>query len=554
MAHEYKCCGVHFSYLPHCTPSKIMCKGEMKILLCATILCYNKHNDIYMKAGKLSFLSLVFAPFVAFAANEGVPSYYQSQTAPTANQMSYGRYADQGYTKYVGKSGNKQVVGSRTYSYQVPRPASVPTFSGTMTTNGIAMPTETESATSIYAGYSRRFADFEFETGVNSILEWDDMIWNEIRVGARHNFSLRDFDLSVYGEYAYGDMSHGGLSMDYDLKPFEVRYPEYGIFTISMGDQSGRSNYFRFGISAHHIWDIGGWKLSPTFGYEIFKHNLEMSNHYYPNPGVYLPLMTQDGFYVFGNDIGEYFAVPIGATPPDDWYQVCMSPEDIKLVTNPINPNGAVNGFPSLGDSLTTGDYNINMGTIPWGVTSGECVIIGGDGPIVVEGTTHIYNTTWSGFYVGLEIEKQMTLRDYLRLYMQVGLPKYSSEGIWPNRTDWQQNPSFLDEGSNGAYSYTAEMEYNYKLSDRVKLSLKVDTNLFHVGKIGGELYVAEYSYYVTDENGQYVMDTYYDSNGNPYQVPRLDTVEAHTEKVSDSLKRATWQSFGIHLGVKYAF
>ena len=194
------------------------------------------------------------------------------------------------------------------------------------------------------------------------------------------------------------------------------------------------------------------------------------------------------------------------------------------------------------------------MGPIPWGVTSGECVIIGGDGPIVVEGTTHIYNTTWSGFYVGLEIEKQMTLRDYLRLYMQVGLPKYSSEGIWPNRTDWQQNPSFLDEGSNGAYSYTAEMEYNYKLSDRVKLSLKVDTNLFHVGKIGGELYVAEYSYYVTDENGQYVMDTYYDSNGNPYQVPRLDTVEAHTEKVSDSLKRATWQSFGIHLGVKYAF
>ena len=58
----------------------------------------------------------------------------------------------------------------------------------------------------------------------------------------------------------------------------------------------------------------------------------------------------------------------------------------------------------------------------------------------------------------------------------------------------------------------------------------------------------------LVDENGQYVMDTYYDSNGNPYQVPRLDTVEAHTEKVSDSLKRATWQSFGIHLGVKYAF
>ena len=505
-----------------------------------------------MKAGTISFLSGIFAPLAAFAVNEGVPSYYQTAAAQNANQTAYGRYASQGYTKYVGQSGNKQVVGSRSYSYQVPH-AQVPTIMGTMTANGIAMPPETEPATYIYAGYARRFADFEFETGVNSILEWDDMVWNEIRVGARHNFSLRDFDLSVFGEYAYGNMSHGGLSMDYDLKPFDDSDPSYGIFTISMGDQSGRSNHFRFGLSAHHIWDIGGWKLSPTIGYEIFKHNLEMGNHYYPNPGVYLPLMTNTGDYVFGNDAGEYFSVPVGVTPPDDWYQVCMSPEDIKVVTNTSSGTG-IEGFPYLGDALMTGDYQISMGTIPWGVESGECVIIGGDGPVIVEGTTHIYNTTWSGFYVGLELEKQVTLKDKLRFYVQFGLPEYSSEGIWPNRTDWQQNPSFLDEGSNGAYSYTAEMEYNYKMSDRVQLSLKVDTNLFHVGKIPGELYVAEYSQYVIDENGQYVTQTIIAEDGTQYEIPLLETVPAHTEHVSDSLKRATWQSFGLHLGIKYAF
>lgn len=504
-----------------------------------------------MKARTISFLSGIFAPLVAFAANEGVPTYYQTSAAPNANQSGYGRYADQGYTKYVGKSGNKQVVGSRTYSYQVPR-AQMPTISGTMTANGIALPTTAEPATTLYAEYARRFADFEFETGVNSILEWDDMIWNEIHVGARHNFSLRSFDLSVFGEYAYGSMSHGGLSMDYDLKPFDDADPAYGIFTISMGDQSGRSNYFRFGISAHHIWDIGGWKLSPTFGYEIFKHNLEMSNHYYPNPGIYLPLMTDLGEYVFGDELGNYYSVPVGVEAPEDWYQVCMSPEDIKIVTN--SPSGYYEGFGVLGDSLMTGDYEIAMGTIPWGVSAGECVIIGGDGPVIVEGTTHKYNTTWSGFFVGLEVEKQMTLKDKLRLYVQFGLPKYSSEGIWPNRTDWQQNPSFLDEGSNGAYSYSAELEYNYKISDRMQLSLKVDTNLFHVGKIGGELYIAEYSQYVMDENGQYVMQEIIGEDGNVYYVPLLETVAAYTEKVSDSLKQATWQSFGLHLGFKYAF
>ena len=188
-----------------------------------------------MRKGLISFLSLIFAPFAAFSANEGVPSYYQTARATNANQAGYNQYAAQGYTKYVGSSGNKQTIGSRTYSYQVPRaPTYVPQMPGVMTPNGIAMPMDAEPATSIYAGYARRFADFEFETGVNSILEWDDMIWNEIRVGARHNFSLRDFDLSLYGEYAYGDMSHGGLSMDYDLKPYDTAYPDYGIFTISV--------------------------------------------------------------------------------------------------------------------------------------------------------------------------------------------------------------------------------------------------------------------------------------------------------------------------------
>lgn len=499
-----------------------------------------------MKARFGIFLSGILLPLAALAANEGVPSYYQTSSAPNANQIGYSQYSQQGYSRYVGTSGAKQVVGTRTNSYQVPRAtATVPTVYGTMTTNGIALPTESERATNIYAGYSRRFADFEFKTGVNSILEWDDMVFNEINVGAQHNFSLRDFDLFVYGQYTYGKLEHGGLSMDYDLEPYDAAYPYDGIFTISMGDQSGTSNHLKFGLGARHVWDIAGWKLSPSIGYEIFKHDLKMSNHYYPNPGIYLPLLTSDGQYVYGDETGNYFSGPIGLTPPDDWYQVCMSPEDILLVQN--TPTGSVgNGFFTLGDKLVTGEYNELAGTVPWGVGKGECVIIGGDGPIIVEGTTHIYNTTWSGFYVGLEIEKQMTLTDKLRFYMQFGLPKYSSEGTWPMRTDWQQNPSFTDEGSKGAYSYAAELEYNMRLSDRLQLVLKADTNLFHVGKIGGKLYVAEDIHWAMTDDGQLALD----DEGLPY----LEIISAHTENISNSLKEATWQSFGLHLGVKYAF
>lgn len=495
-----------------------------------------------MRKSTIAIFAGFFAPVVAFAANEGVPAYYQTNAGMNANQAAYAAYADQGYMKYVS-NGNRQILNTQTYSYQVPRQTKTDTSaSGVMTPNGIAG--LEEPATTVTAEYVRRFADFQFKTGVNSILEWDDMLFNEIKVGAQHNFSLRDFDLFVYGSYAYGQLEHGGLSMDYDLEPFDASNPKDGIFTISMGDLSGKTNHLKLGIGARHIWDIGGWKLSPSIGYEIFKHDLQMSNHIYPNPATYLPLVTSTGEYVFSDSYGNYYAIApdyVSEYASDDLFQVCMTPEDIKVV-----PSSGGGAFYSLGDYLETEDYNDSMWSDPWGVAPGECVVVGGDGMVVVEGTTHIYNTTWSGFYLGLEIEKQMTLNDKLRLYMQVGMPKYSSEGIWPNRDDWQQNPSFLDEGSSGAYSYAAEIEYNFKLSDRLQLTLKADTNYFHVGKIGGELYVAEYSYWATDEDGEIIYDD--------YGFPQLITESAYTEQVSESLLNADWQSFSLHLGVKYAF
>ena len=309
-----------------------------------------------------------------------------------------------------------------------------------------------------------------------------------------------------------------------------------------MGSQSGTTNKLKLGVAAHHIWNLNGWKISPHVGYEIFKHDLRMSNHLYPNPGVYLPLMTSGGDYVFGDILGNYYAVSTNVDLSDepDLYQVCMGPEDIKVVLASTG-TGSLDGvlYP-IGTSLTTVDYNSSMGDLPWGVAEGECVVIGGDGTIKVNGTTHIYKTTWSGFYLGLEVEKQMTLSDKLRFYAQVSMPKYSSEGTWPNRDDWQQNPSFLDEGDNGAFAYEAELEYSYQLSDRMQLSLKADTNYFHIGKIPGELYVAESVVYYEDElnPGNWIAET----------------VPAYTEYISESLKEGTWRSFGLYLGLKYSF
>ncbi|MDR3208922.1 MAG: hypothetical protein LBT45_03690 [Rickettsiales bacterium] len=510
-----------------------------------------------MRAKIAAFLAFLALPAALFA-REGTPSYYQNNYGQPRYQQMPSQYQNQNV--YVGSQQSRQVVGQRSYSYQVPRQTN-PLQNGGMTPNGVAIPRENSNrdlAISVIVG--REFADFQFETGVRSILEWDDMIVNKIGLHVEKDFSLRDFDLFAFGEYEYGTLSHGGLSMDYDLMPYNESEPASGIFTISMGDQSGTMQNMKVGIGARHILDVSGWKISPIIGYQIFSHDLKMSNHVYPNPAVYIPLMNQYGDYIYGDSSGNYYSVPQGTAVPDDYYQVCMSPEDLSLAAADPNTHAPIltdsNGD-GYADSLMTTPYDPLFGNpyLPWGVAPGECVVIGGDGIIKVDGTTHIYNTKWSGVFLGVEVEKQMTYVDKLRFYAEVSMPHYKSEGIWPNRTDWQQNPSFIDEGDSSALHYQLEMEYIYQFSDRLQLSIKANTRYFYVGAIPGKLFVAGYQYYVTDADGNLV---YQDTNGNglvdPGEPPQLATQDPYVEKVSDSLRNATWQSFGLHFGVKYAF
>ena len=104
-----------------------------------------------MKAGKFAFLCGILAPFVAHASNEGVPSYYRTNETQNANKTLYGQYARQGYTNYVGQSGDRQIVNSRSTTYQIPRPQAPEESEMVtmMTANGIAMPVE--DRTTVYA-------------------------------------------------------------------------------------------------------------------------------------------------------------------------------------------------------------------------------------------------------------------------------------------------------------------------------------------------------------------------------------------------------------------
>ena len=497
-----------------------------------------------MRALFAAFLVFFAIPF-ALSAREGTPFYYQN---PYAAQYQQAPSPYPGQNIWIGNQPSRQVVGQRSYSYQVPRQNANPWAAGggAMTPNGVAMPRDNNPYdVGITGHYAKKFADFTFETGVQSILHWNNMLIDEIGFRLEKEFNLRGYNVVAFGEYSTGKLTGGGMSMDYDLKPYDDAVPWDGIFTISMGGQSGTMQNMKFGIGPKHIWDVSGWKITPIVGYQIFKHDMKMNDHIYPNPAVYIPLMNQFGDYIFGDGI-NFINVPQGMAAPNGYYQVCMSPEDLMLAASDSQGRPL---FDSDGNIITA-DWMPNDDGLPWGVGPGDCVVIGGDGLIMVPGVTHIYNTTWSGIFLGLEIEKQMTYVDKLRFYVQASMPHYRSEGTWPNRTDWQQNPSFLDEGDTGALHYQAEIEYVYQFSDRMQLSLKAEGSYFHIGQVGGELYVAGYTDFVYD----------YDEFGNPYPAVDaggnviLQNYPAYTEKIADSLKWASWISFGLHLGVKYAF
>ncbi|MDR1696607.1 MAG: hypothetical protein LBR41_00070, partial [Rickettsiales bacterium] len=194
-----------------------------------------------MKMTKLGLLLLLSATPAFAASTEGVPYYYQNRAGPNT---------------YVGNARTQNVVASNSYSYTVPR-TNVPVAGGgyidgngaivgATTPNGVTG--MTNPAWILSAEYTRKYGNFQFKTGVNSVLEWDDMILNEIGARLEHNFSMRDIDLFAHAEYRIGTMSDGGFSMDYDLLPFDENRPNEGIFTISMGEQSGKTNYMRFGF------------------------------------------------------------------------------------------------------------------------------------------------------------------------------------------------------------------------------------------------------------------------------------------------------------------
>jgi hypothetical protein len=132
-------------------------------------------------------------------------------------------------------------------------------------------------------------------------------------------------------------------------------------------------------------------------------------------------------------------------------------------------------------------------------------------------GITHIYNVNWFGPYVGLNLERAFSPLQTLNVYGEVFVPVYKAEGIWPYRTDWRQDPSFVDEGGT-SWGLLLDVTYKYRIRPNIEIFIGGEYEYLQAGGADTELYFTDGS----------------------------------TAELPGSILKAKWRSYSLLLGVSF--
>ncbi|MBN1783425.1 MAG: hypothetical protein JW812_00470 [Alphaproteobacteria bacterium] len=360
----------------------------------------------------------------------------------------------------------------------------------------------------IWAG--RRFADFEYQLNfgysynssdythegpavsksAGSILEWDDMIFNEIGITARKDFQYDKYPLFVFGEYKQGKLAKSGDSRDDDLTVDD-------LWDISIGGIDASTSGWKFGLGWNDAFTWADFTFSPVIGYMSQTHDLNMTNQIYPQP--------EQTVYMYGPD-GD------GDGNPDPIYDdagnhTCLWNTDLEQ----LNPVGGGDLYANL-DADPEGEVVYQDGGVGWitctsavdnnycgtydpiwnGLsyqdvllfdTDGQvgtdgCLLGGYDVAVALGGQTQKYQATWSGFFIGTYMDRQFNEKESLSFYGHVAMLDYEATADWVYRTDLA-HPSFKDAAS--GMGYELRMTYTREFAPSWDFKLSVDWETFEL-------------------------------------------------------------------------
>ncbi len=495
-----------------------------------------KHLALFLFSGFLST--------TAFAVEEGYPVYYNSYTAEAScnsynssgaciqravsqnrgySSSQSGGYNSQNSQRQQGYSNYNQQSEQSSYQSQ----QNTQQNQRVSQNNGYQKFTPNKGKRKIDLGIwaGRRFADFEYQLNfgysynsgdftsegssfskpAGSILEWDDMVFNELGLTGRYDFEYKKYPLFVFGEYKQGRLEKSGDSRDDDLTVDD-------LWDISIGGIEASTEGFKFGIGWDDAFSWADFTFSPVLGYMTQTHELNMTNQIYAQPDqsvyVYGDDGTDDGTWIYEDDSGDAHACLWntdidGFTPGANWFA------DIGggIITVFDFDNGGSAGLNYLGNGWLdcdaasnycgTGDVNYQVSDGAGGTRniisyddlllfdidaapgdSEGCMLGGYDVSVALGGQTQKYEATWSGFFIGTYMDRQFNARESLSFYAQIAMLDYTATADWVYRTDLA-HPSFEDN-ANGM-GYELRMTYTREFAPSWDFVLSVEWETFEL-------------------------------------------------------------------------
>jgi hypothetical protein len=386
-------------------------------------------------------------------------------------------------------------------------------------TAGTAKKSTSKEGFYINGGISREVAEWRIDMKkAGSILHYDNLSWNTLDVNAGYNFGMLKLDGGLkYGMQAGDspmiddDMTNGGqkiksLYYDHDKNgstPDEFLGDIYGQ-AISVGTTSGGSMLgFNLGLGLMDKLNFGKMKLTPSVGYRHFSHSLKTEKNF--------GLSMDTGYCLVVDGTDETQCSPL--------IMVDTEPDGI--------PDSAV--WQGIDNTVVAGD--IDLGNTFY---------------FRQGGTSHKYDTSWSGPYLALDADYEINQNNAVSARIELGLPAYTSTGDQPYRSDWAHPKSVEDSAGIGdAYHLGLNADWKTALTDTVMLSIGFSYDYYTVSGATAKTFM----------NRDFYMSMY--QGASPEDIAWLDSIQqacpnfvCSEEGEIDSF----YKSMGIRVGIAAKF
>jgi hypothetical protein len=501
-----------------------------------------------MKRFYLSLLSvsiMAMMPVIAGAAG----TYYNGNLYQ--NPQRYGNNGGGYYNSYGAGRGydqGMQTMGTQKYSAQKSKKST----KNNATKQGFVLD----------IAASHEFANWKFDMNQSgSKLHYDNVEWNVISGEGVYYFNT-EIPMQIKLGARYGKQFGETPMVDDDMTNEAMwktqlenvdAHPEYvlqGTPAISVGtSKGGTQTGFNVSFGLTDFVKLGNVKLTPSLGYRYFKHKLSTEKNY----GAMINVVNSDSFvnclevqpgeiqcspYVGFADASGVVGGYAGFAVSDTYIEgstVAVKDVNGNTVYVLVNPDG------SLVVSNDTGAPQIDVGETYYYEQAGK---------------THIYETTWAGPYLALDMEYTVNNDNFVSAGVEFGLPMYTSTGDQPYRYDWAHPKSVEDKGSFGdAYHLGLNAMWTTKVADSVGLSFGFTYDYYNVKDATAKTFYNQSVY-------QNLLNKYeaWEADGVLTDVGEADLRDLRqlkangwSEEISDEIK-SIYKSMGIRMGVNIKF